>query len=60
MIELAGLLRPSQKNTKLNVCALGADSAKTVTRAMKHFGLNVKAWPPSTWPEQDPRRGDTV
>jgi hypothetical protein len=32
---------------------IGCDPV-TITRAMKHYGLNPKHWPPSTWPEQEP------
>jgi hypothetical protein len=32
---------------------IGCDPV-TITRAMKHYGLSPKHWPPSTWPEQEP------
>jgi hypothetical protein len=32
---------------------IGCDPV-TITRAMKHYGLSPKYWPPSTWPEQEP------
>jgi len=37
---------------------IGGDSRKTITRAMQHYRLDPKrAWPPSIWPEADPRLG---
>lgn len=34
----------------------GGDSRKSIERRMRHFHLNPKTdWPPSTWPEDEPR-----
>lgn len=27
---------------------------RTITRAMRSYGLNVREWPPSTWPTEEP------
>src|SRR5262245_12300687 len=53
--ERAGL-EESDKVTKTTLARqkLGVDLI-TVTRAQQHYGLHPRQWPPSTWPEQDPR-----
>jgi hypothetical protein len=54
MVELERALPREQKKNKTNVCGLGADSVKTVTRTMHHYHLGAAQWPPSSWPEQEP------
>ena len=57
MLALEYSLLREQKPNKTNICALGSDSVKTVNRAMEHFGLSLKCWPPSSWPEHMPSSG---
>jgi hypothetical protein len=32
----------------------GGDTPKTIERTMRDYGLGARAWPPSTWPEEQP------
>jgi PAS domain S-box-containing protein len=48
--------RPPRITKKLLGGQLGGDSRKTITRAMHYYRVDPKrAWPPSIWPEADPR-----
>jgi len=50
--------REGLKLTKANVCRFGVDTAKTITRTMEWYGLDVRRdWPPSTWDASEQRAG---
>ena len=53
--RLQGLLLPEQRVTRGNLAMLGPDTAETISRAMKGYGVQAMDWPPSTWNPDEPR-----
>jgi hypothetical protein len=47
--------REGLKLTKANLCRLGVDTVRTITRTMAWYG--VTSWPPSTWDPEKPPAG---
>jgi hypothetical protein len=45
--------KPGLRKTVL--AQLNGTSSKTISRAMKYYGLNPRLWPPTNWPERQPK-----
>jgi hypothetical protein len=57
MQRLEAQLPSGIKPTKQALAMLGSDSARTITRTMRRFGLPANDWPPSHWnPDVPPAR----
>jgi hypothetical protein len=53
--RLVGLLEPEQKVSKENLAMLGPDTATTITRVMKGYGLSPLPFDPMSWNPDEAR-----
>ncbi|HYW89599.1 MAG TPA: hypothetical protein VFB50_17635 [Chloroflexota bacterium] len=55
MQRLEGLLDSDQRVTREALALLGPDTAQTITRTARGYGLATADWPPSTWNPDEAR-----